>query len=290
MIPYPVFNPVAFEIGPVQVHWYGIMYLLGFLAAWWLARLRAARAGSTWKANDVDDLIFYCMLGVILGGRIGYVLFYGLPFWATDIWYPLKIWEGGMSFHGGMLGVIVAMTLFARRQHRNLADVYDFTVPLPPLGLFFGRIGNFINGELWGKPTTLPWGFVVNPLKLYPSQADAAHSYCRRFHISPCILHVHASQLYEATLEGLVLFAVMWWFTSRPRPRLAPSGLFLAFYGTVRCLIELVRVPDAQIGYLAGGWLTEGQVLSAPMILIGIGLMLYAYRARSASGNFATAQ
>lgn len=266
MIQYPGFNPIAFEIGPVKVHWYGIMYLLGFLAAWFLARLRAARAASTWKANDVDDLIFYCMLGVILGGRVGYVLFYGLTFWAKDPWYPLKIWEGGMSFHGGLLGVIVAMTLFARWRHRNLADVYDFTAPLPPLGLFFGRIGNFINSELWGKPTTLPWGFKVNGQVLHPSQ------------------------LYEAALEGLALFAVLWWFTSRPRPRLAPSGLFLLFYGTARCLVEFVRVPDAHIGYLYGGWLTEGQVLSFPMIVAGIAMLLYAYRARSPSGNFATAQ
>jgi phosphatidylglycerol:prolipoprotein diacylglycerol transferase len=266
MIQYPSINPIAFELGPVKVHWYGIMYLLGFLAAWWLARVRAARSGSTWKANDVDDLIFYCMLGVILGGRIGYVLFYGMSFWLKDGWYPLRIWEGGMSFHGGMLGVLLAMSLFGWRRHRNVADVYDFTVPLAPPGLFFGRIGNFINGELWGKQTTLPWGFSVNGEVRHPSQ------------------------LYEAALEGLVLFVVIWWFTSRPRPRLAPSGLFLLFYGVARVLIEFVRVPDEQIGYLAGGWLTEGQVLSLPMIVAGILLLSYAYRVRSPSGNIATAQ
>ena len=263
MLVYPGFNPIAFEIGRVRVHWYGIMYLLGFAAAWWLARRRAARPDSTWKPNDVDDLIFFTMLGVILGGRIGYVLFYGLTFWAADPWYPLKIWEGGMSFHGGLLGVVAAMTLFAWRRGRNAADVYDFTAPLPALGLFFGRIGNFINSELWGKVTTVPWGFRVN--------GEVRH----------------ASQLYEAGLEGLFLFVVMWWFTSRPRPRLAPSGLFLLIYGVARFLIEFVRVPDEHIGYLAGGWLTEGQVLSFPMILAGAAMLAWAYRVRQPSGNFA---
>ena len=265
MLVYPGFNPIAFEVGRVKVHWYGIMYLLGFAAAWWLARRRAARPDSTWKPNDVDDLIFFTMLGVILGGRIGYVLFYGLTFWAADPWYPLKIWEGGMSFHGGLLGVVAAMTLFAWRRGRNPADVYDFTAPLPALGLFFGRIGNFINSELWGKVTTVPWGFRVN--------GEVRH----------------ASQLYEAGLEGLFLFVVMWWFTSRPRPRLAPSGLFLLIYGVARFLIEFVRVPDEHIGYLAGGWLTEGQVLSLPMILAGVAMLAWAYRARQPSGNFAPA-
>ena len=263
MLVYPGFNPIAFEVGRVKVHWYGIMYLLGFAAAWWLARRRAARPDSTWKPNDVDDLIFFTMLGVILGGRIGYVLFYGLTFWAADPWYPLKIWEGGMSFHGGLLGVVTAMTLFAWRRGRNPADVYDFTAPLPALGLFFGRIGNFINSELWGKVTTVPWGFRVN--------GEVRH----------------ASQLYEAGLEGLFLFVVMWWFTSRPRPRLAPSGLFMLIYGVARFLIEFVRVPDEHIGYLAGGWLTEGQVLSLPMILAGVAMLAWAYRVRQPSGNFA---
>jgi phosphatidylglycerol:prolipoprotein diacylglycerol transferase len=265
MLNYPGFDPIAFQVGRVKVHWYGIMYLLGFAAAWWLARVRAAKPGSTWKAVDVDDLIFYCMLGVILGGRIGYILFYGLKFWAADPWYPLKIWEGGMSFHGGLLGVVAAMTLFGWRRGRSAADVYDFTAPLPALGLFFGRIGNFINSELWGKVTTVPWGFRVDGQVRHPSQ------------------------LYEASLEGLLLFAVMWGFTSRPRPRLAPSGLFLAFYGVARFLVELVRVPDEHIGYLAGGWLTEGQLLSLPMILAGIALMAWAYRSRVPSGNFAIA-
>jgi phosphatidylglycerol:prolipoprotein diacylglycerol transferase len=266
MVNYPGFNPIAFELGPVKVHWYGIMYLLGFAGAWWLARRRAAKPGSSWKADDVDDLIFFCMLGVILGGRIGYVLFYGLKFWATDAWYPLKLWEGGMSFHGGLLGVVAAMTLFAWRRGRNAADVYDFTAPLPALGLFFGRIGNFINGELWGKVTTVPWGFKVN--------GEVRH----------------ASQLYEAGLEGLLLFTVLWWYTSKPRPRLAPSGLFMLGYGLARSVVEFVRVPDEHIGYLAGGWFTEGQLLSLPMIIVGIAFLAWAYRARVPSGNYAVVQ
>lgn len=267
MIIYPDINPIAFRLGPLKVHWYGIMYLLGFGAAWGLARRRASRPASTWKAVDVDDFIFFSMLGVILGGRIGYVLFYGLSFWtARNPWYPLEIWDGGMSFHGGLLGVIIAVSLFAVLRGRNIADVYDFTAPLPALGLFFGRIGNFINGELWGKPTTLPWGFYFHGRELQPSQ------------------------LYEALLEGVVLFTVLWWFTSRPRPRLAPSGLFLLLYGVFRFLVEFVRVPDAQLGYLAGGWLTMGQVLSLPMILIGGAMLTYAYSTRAPSGNFAAAQ
>lgn len=266
MLTYPGFNPIALEIGRVKVHWYGIMYLLGFAGAWWLARRRAAKPGSTWKADDVDDLIFFCMLGVILGGRIGYVLFYGLKFWAADPWYPFKVWEGGMAFHGGLLGVIAAMTLFAWRRRRNPADVFDFTAPLPALGLFFGRIGNFINGELWGKVTTVPWGFRVN--------GEVRH----------------ASQLYEAGLEGLFLFVFLWWFTSTPRPRLAPSGVFLLVYGLARSLVEFVRVPDEHIGYLAGGWFTEGQLLSIPMIIGGLALLSWAYRKRMPSGNYVLAQ
>jgi phosphatidylglycerol:prolipoprotein diacylglycerol transferase len=276
MLQYPGFNPIAFEVGPVsvfghelgplKVHWYGIMYLIGFAIAWFLARWRAKQPGSTWKPNDVDDLIFYAMLGVILGGRVGYVLFYGLSFWAKDPWYPLKIAEGGMSFHGGMIGVIVALFIYALRHKRAAGDVLDFTVPLPGLGLFFGRIGNFINGELWGKTTTVPWGFLVN--------GEVRH----------------ASQLYEAFFEGLVLSAIVWWFTSKPRPRWAPGGLFVLIYGTVRFCIEFVRVPDAQLQYLAGGWFSMGQALSLPMIVLGIGLLVYAYRRGVPSGNLAVAQ
>jgi phosphatidylglycerol---prolipoprotein diacylglyceryl transferase len=262
MLHYPGFNPVAVELGPIKVHWYGIMYLIGFAAAWWLGRVRARAANSSWRPLDVDDLVFFGMMGVIFGGRTGYVLFYGMDYWLHDPWYPLKVWEGGMSFHGALLGTIVAMAVFAWRRKRRISDVFDFGAPLPEIGLFFGRIGNFINGELWGKQTTVPWGFQVD------GQVR------------------HASQLYEAGLEGLVLFTVLWIFTRKPRPRLAPSGLFLLLYGMARFSIEFVRVPDANLGYLAAGWVTMGQILSLPMILGGIILLIIAYRRRAPSGNF----
>jgi phosphatidylglycerol:prolipoprotein diacylglycerol transferase len=272
MLRYPEINPIALSVGPLRIHWYGVMYLIGFGAAWWLARLRAAQPGSSWKAADVDDFLFYAMLGVILGGRIGYVLFYGLPLWRADWLYPLKIWEGGMSFHGGLLGVGVATALFARLRGRHIGDVFDFTAPLPGVGLFFGRIGNFINGELWGRPTDVPWAMLVPDPNGGPAIAR------------------HPSQLYEASLEGLLLFTVVWLYTRRPRPRYAAVGLFLILYALARIAVEFVREPDAQIGYLAGGWFTMGQLLSLPMLLGGLGLMLYAYRAGTASGNFTAAR
>jgi len=271
MIPYPHINPVAVRIGPLSVHWYGVMYLLGFAAAWWLARRRAAQPGSSWRAIDVDDFLFYAMLGVILGGRIGYVLFYGLPLWRADPLYPLKIWQGGMSFHGGLIGVLTAVALFAWRRGRHVGDVFDFTAPLPGVGLFFGRIGNFINGELWGKPSTLPWAFLVpNPNGGPP-------------------IGRQPSQLYEALLEGAVLFTVLWVFTRRPRPRYAPSGLFLIGYAVARIAVEFVREPDVGIGYIAFGWLTMGQLLSVPMLIAGLILIWAARHYHIPSGNFVRA-
>jgi len=255
-------DPIAVSLGPLHVRWYGLMYLLGFVAAWWLARRRAARPDSTWTPTEVDDLIFYSAVGTILGGRLGWMLFYGTERLFEDPLSVLRIWEGGMSFHGGLIGVLVALALFASRRGKRIADVFDFTAPLPAIGFGAGRIGNFINGELWGKPTDVPWAVVVDGVAL------------------------HASQLYEAFLEGLVLFAVLWWFTSRPRPRLAPSGLFLVCYGAFRCAIEFVRVPDANRGYLLFDWVTMGQVLSLPMILIGLWMLAAAYRRNEPSGNY----
>ena len=272
MLQYPNFDPIAFEIGPfgsfgpLKVHWYGIMYLVAFSAGWILARWRAIKPGSTWKAADVDDFMFFCMLGTILGGRIGYVLFYGLSFWAKDPWYPIKVWDGGMSFHGGFLGVLAALAIFAIRRKRRIADVLDFAAPLPGIGICAVRIGNFINGELWGKPTDAPWGFMYN--------GEVRH----------------ATQLYEAALEGLVLFVILWWYTAKPRPRMAPAGLFLIVYSLARMTVEFWRVPDAHINYLAGtSWLTMGMLLTLPMLLIGLTLMYMAYRRRESSGNFSAA-
>ncbi len=268
MLHYPGFNKIAVEIGPyfgvgpLQIHWYGIMYLVGFAAAWGLARWRASRPESTWKPIDVDDFLFFAMLGVIFGGRIGYVLIYGLQFWALDPWYPFKITQGGMSFHGGLIGVLLAIGVFALRRKRKIADVFDFAAPLPGIGFMAGRLGNFINNELWGRPTDVPWGFMVDGVGR------------------------HATQLYEAGLEGALLFIVLWWFTSRPRPRLAPSGLFLLVYGCARVFVEFWRLPDEQIGYLYGGWLTMGHLLSLPMVLAGIVLLTIAYRRRVPSGNY----
>jgi phosphatidylglycerol:prolipoprotein diacylglycerol transferase len=263
MLAYPDIDPVAFAIGPVKVHWYGLMYLVGFAGAWWLARRRAAGPGSTWTPTEVDDLIFYCALGVILGGRIGWMLFYGTEGILEDPLSAVRVWEGGMSFHGGLIGVLVALALFATRRGKRIADVFDFTAPLPAIGFGAGRIGNFINGELWGKPTEVPWAVVVDGVAL------------------------HASQLYEAFLEGLVLFVILWWFTARPRPRLAPSGLFLLCYGVFRFAVEFVRVPDANRGYLLFDWMTMGQILSLPMIIAGVWLLVVAYRRREPSGNYA---
>lgn len=246
---YPTIDPIAVQIGPLQVHWYGLMYLIGFLGAWWLGRLRAARADSGFTVLQISDVLFYGAMGVVLGGRIGYVLFYDLPNFLRDPLLLFKIWQGGMSFHGGMLGVFVAMWLYGRQINKGFFTVTDFIAPLVPVGLCTGRIGNFINGELWGKHTDLPWGMVFPFVDNLPR---------------------HPSMLYEAILEGPALFALLWLYSSRPRPTMAVSGLFLIGYGCFRFLVEFVRQPDAQLGYLALDWLTMGQVLSAPMIVAGV--------------------
>ncbi len=257
MFMYPSIDPVALKIGPLQVHWYGLMYLLGFLGAWWLGRVRAVRPGSGFTTLQISDVLFYGAMGVVLGGRIGYVLFYDLPNFLHDPLLLFKIWQGGMSFHGGMLGVFLAMWLYGRQIHKGFFTITDFIAPLVPVGLCAGRIGNFINGELWGRPTDLPWGMVFPYVDNQPR---------------------HPSMLYEALLEGPVLFTLLWLYSGRPRPTMAVSGLFLVGYGCFRFLVEFVRQPDVQLGYLAFGWLTMGQVLSTPMIIFGIVLMVRAYR------------
>jgi len=257
MLTYPEIDPVIFSIGFLKIRWYGLMYVIGFLLAWWLARNRALKPWSVIKPGQVDDLVFFAMLGVIVGGRLGYALFYGTEQLLSDPFYLFRITEGGMSFHGGLAGVMIAMWLFARRLGVSAWGVIDFVAPLTPLGLFFGRIGNFINGELWGKPTDVPWGFEV-------------HGVVR-----------HPSMLYEAVLEGLVLFVIVWVFSRRERPFMSVSGLFLLGYGVFRFFVEFVRVPDSHIGYLAKEWLTMGQVLTLPMILGGLTLLFLAYRRRA---------
>jgi phosphatidylglycerol:prolipoprotein diacylglycerol transferase len=260
---YPHFDPVAFSIGPLfgfgplQVRWYGLAYLAGFLVGWLGMRARAKQPWSKVKLEQIDDIIFYTALGVIIGGRVGYMLVYG---WDELVANPLSffaVWKGGMSFHGGLSGVLIAMWLYSRRIGQPYFAVMDAIAPWPPAGIFFGRLANFINNELWGKPTSpdAPWAVIVD------GQAR------------------HASQLYEAGLEGIVLFLILWIYTKKPRPTMAPSGLFLICYGLSRIVIELVRVPDQQLGYLAFGWVTMGQLLSVPMVIAGIVLMGLAYRA-----------
>lgn len=250
MLTYPEIDPIIFSVGIVKVRWYGLMYVIGFLLAWWLGGKRAKQPWSIIKPNQVDDLIFYAMLGVIVGGRLGYCFVYGWAQLISDPLYIFKITEGGMSFHGGLVGVMVAMWYFGRRIGHKMFEVTDFAVPLIPLGLGFGRIGNFINGELWGKPTDVAWSFDINGTALHPSQ------------------------LYEATLEGFVLFLILWWYSSKERPYMAVSGMFLLFYGIFRFFVEFYRVPDAHLSYLALGWVTMGQILSAPMIILGAAMLL----------------
>ena len=254
MLNYPDFDPIIFEIGPLALRWYGLMYVLGFVAAWILAARRAKEPWSAIRPEQVDDLIFYAMIGVILGGRLGYSIVYGWQLWLDDPLYVFKITQGGMSFHGGLVGVMVAMWLWGRKIGHTMWRMTDFVAPLVPLGLGFGRIGNFINGELWGKPTDVPWAFIVDGQALHPSQ------------------------LYEALLEGLVLFAILWVFSSRKRPHLAVSGMFLFWYGVFRFFVEFYRIPDADKGYLLFDWVTLGQILTAPMILAGAVLLYLAYR------------
>lgn len=262
MLQHPQIDPVAIAIGPLKIHWYGLTYLVGFVAGWWLGRIRSRKPGSPVNEEQMGDLLFYMALGVILGGRFGYVIFYNFDTFLADPLWLFRVWEGGMSFHGGLLGVMFAMWWYGRKLSVGFWRIADFVAPLVPVGLGAGRIGNFINGELWGKPTDVSWGMV------FPQAPDA--------------LARHPSQLYQFALEGVALFVILWWFSAKPRPRMAVSGLFLIAYGVFRFLVEFVRQPDAQLGYLAFDWLTMGQVLSTPMILAGMFLMFIAYRRNAA--------
>lgn len=268
MLTYPDIDPAALRIGEFAVHWYGLMYLIGFAMAWWLGTLRAKHPNSGWRTEEISDLVFYAALGAILGGRIGYSLFYNFSYFLEEPVRLLYIWQGGMSFHGGMLGVFVAMWLYGRKTHRGFFQVTDFIAPLVPIGLGAGRIGNFINGELWGHATDVAWAMRL-PCARFPEYCDGAAS----GYSAPR----HPSMLYEAVLEGLVLFLILWLFSRKPRPTMAISGLFLLCYGIFRFSVEYVRLPDAHIGYLALNWVTMGHVLSAPMILLGAFFLAWAY-------------
>ncbi len=268
-------DPIALDLGPLQVHWYGIMYLLAFALAWWLGR-RRVRGGRLPGVDEqaYGDLLFYGMFGVVLGGRIGYVFFYSFDQLLADPVMLLRIWEGGMSFHGGLLGVMAAAWWWARKHALHFFDVMDFVAPLVPPGLGFGRLGNYIGGELWGKFTGANWG-VVFPNSDLGAYTGAPIERLRQLHASGALdpFARHPSQLYQAALEGLVMFCVLWWYSRKPRPRYAVGGLFALLYGSFRFLVEFVRMPDPQLGYLAFGWLTMGQLLSLPLIALGLFLL-----------------
>ncbi|MEM6300850.1 MAG: prolipoprotein diacylglyceryl transferase [Pseudomonadota bacterium] len=257
MLAYPEIDPVALAVGPLKIHWYGLTYLAGLAFAWWLASTRARRDHSPIQPKQIDDLIFYCALGVVLGGRFGYVFFYGSDRLLSDPSWLLKVWEGGMSFHGGMLGVIFATYLYARRQSIKFWPLMDFVAPLAPLGLGLGRLGNFIGQELWGRPADVPWAMV--------------------FPKDPLQLARHPSQLYQFALEGMLLFVVLLLFTRKSRPTYAASGVFSLGYGMLRFFVEFFREPDAHLGFQALGWVTRGQLLCIPMMLLGVFLLWLAY-------------
>ncbi len=258
---FEAIDPVIFSIGPLAVRWYGLMYLVGFVAAYYLAKSRMKRIG--WNEDDIGDLLFWGFIGVVAGGRVGYVLFYQFSSFLADPLYIFKIWTGGMSFHGGLIGVLVALWLFARKKTISFLTVGDFVAPIVPLGLAAGRIGNFINGELWGRVTDVPWAIV------FPAAGPEPR---------------HPSQLYQFALEGLALFVLVWLFSRQPRPTGAVGGLFLAGYGVFRFIVEFARQPDAHLGLNTLG-LSQGQMLSIPMILLGLGLIVYAYKHNNKKGK-----
>lgn len=259
---FPVIDPIIFSIGPVSLRWYGTMYLIGFVAALILANKAADRSHGLWSKEQVSDLLFYGFLGVVLGGRFGYVLFYQFDYFLSDPLYLLKIWQGGMSFHGGLLGVIFAIFIFARKTKKSFLMVGDFVAPLVPIGLGMGRLGNFINAELWGRETDVPWAMVFPTDQLQ--------------------LPRHPSQLYEFALEGVVLFAILY-IISRKTQRLGlASGVFLIGYGIFRSFVEFFREPDAHLG-LYFSFISKGQILSIPMILGGIFIIYVGYLSQQKS-------
>ena len=261
MLNYPDIDPVAFSIGPLAVHWYGIAYLASFMGVWRLGVWQAKRSWSCLKAEQVEDLIFYGALGVVLGGRFGYVIFYQFQRFLQEPLWLLKVWEGGMSFHGGLLGVICALFFYSRKYQINIFDIGDFVAPLAPIGLFLGRIANFVGGELWGRPTDGWWGMV--------------------FPLDSLAVPRHPSQLYEALLEGILIFVILMWVARKQRRRGFLSGLFLVLYGSFRFLVEFAREPDAHLQDLLFDWMTRGQILCLPMIVIGALFIFSAYKKKT---------
>lgn len=270
-------DPVAFSLGPLDVHWYGLAYLTAFAAFWGVgSRLAVTRPWAGWTRENVSDFMFYGMLGVIVGGRLGYVLFYGFDRLLADPLFLVRVWDGGMSFHGGLLGVIAAMAWYGRKTGRGFWRVADFVAPIAPLGLAFGRLGNFIGGELWGRASDAPWAMVF-PASLPPGAAPGGLHAAWEAGLLDAFAR-HPSQLYQAGLEGLVLFVLLMAWSARPRPLGAVSGLFLVGYGAFRFVAEFFREPDAHLRYLAGEWLTMGMLLSLPMIAAGLLLLVVAQR------------
>lgn len=257
MLPYPDIDPVAVSLGPIKIHWYGLCYVLGIGAAWILLNYRSRMEQFDWDEQQVSDLVFYATVGIILGGRLGSVLFYNLPYYLEHPLAILKVWEGGMAFHGGLLGVLTAIYIYTRTINKTFFQATDFIAPVVPVGLAAGRIGNFINGELWGRTTDVPWGMV------FPGAGDIPR---------------HPSQLYEFLLEGVVLFIVLWWVSRHHNHTMRISGLFMFLYGSFRFLVEFFREPDAHLGTIAFDWLTMGQILSTPMVIIGLILIFLSYR------------
>ncbi|MGL1958924.1 MAG: prolipoprotein diacylglyceryl transferase [Colwellia sp.] len=263
---FPIIDPIIFSIGPIALRWYGMMYLLGFVGALFIANKAADKSMGLWTRDQVSDLLFYGFLGVILGGRIGYVLFYQFDYFLADPLYLLKIWQGGMSFHGGLLGVTTAVYIFARKRNKSFLSVGDFVAPLVPIGLGFGRLGNFINAELWGRQTDVSWAMI--------------------FPTDPLQLPRHPSQLYEFFLEGVVLFIIMLFIMRKPRTLGLASGTFLIGYGVFRTFIEFFREPDAHLG-LYFSFISKGQILSLPMVLIGL-LVIYLGYVSQAKADIST--
>ena len=262
MLNFPQIDPVIVSVGPLAVRWYGFMYFAGFLAGWLLGNYRARRPQkyfAPFKPEQFSDVLVWGLMGVILGARLGYVIFYKPLYYLQNPLEIFVLWHGGMSFHGGCLGVMLCMWLAGRKYGSSFLSTMDFVAPLVPPGLFFGRIGNFINAELWGRVTSGPWGMVFPTREAGPFPR-------------------HPSQLYEAALEGLLLFIILWWFSAKPRPRGAVAGLFALGYGSFRFIVEFAREPDGHLGFIAGGWLSMGMLLCLPMIALGLALLYRAYK------------